>query len=220
MSCTAYKLYRERWWIVICVALIWGGNHCHWVSIPSVGKVVAEYYSQTGERIDLISTLSVGIGIPSVILATLLVDFRGTKESIRCAAFLTIIGELLCLLSSLLQGNASSYTKYFLILIGQAFTGAATPFLACVPTKISQNWFGPDYKRTLATTIMTMAPAIGMIFGHGITPLFVKEKEDVYILNICWFIPATLGSVIALCKIHKSHPDVPPSRSALLQRQR
>ena len=220
MSGTAYKLYCERWWIVICVALIWGGNHCHWVSIPSVGKVVAEYYSQTGEKIDLISTLSVGVGIPSVILATLLVDFRGTKESIRCAALLTIIGELLCLLSSLLQGNASSDTKYYLILIGQAFTGAATPFLACVPTKISQNWFGPNYERTLATTIMTMAPAIGMIFGHGITPLFVKEKEDVYILNICWFIPATLGCVLALCKINKSHPDLPPSRSADLQRQR
>ena len=65
-----------------------------------------------------------------------------------------------------------------------------------------------------------MAPAIGMIFGHGITPLFVKEREDVYILNICWFIPATLGCVLALCKINKSHPDLPPSRSADLQRQR
>ena len=67
---------------------------------------------------------------------------------------------------------------------------------------------------------MAMAPALGLIFGHGITPLFVKEKEDVYLLNICWFIPATVGSLIALCQIHKSHPDVPPSRSALLQRQR
>jgi len=105
-------------------------------------------------------------------------------------------------------------------LIGQAFTGAAAPFITCLPTKVSQHWFGPNYERTLATTIMAMAPALGLIFGHGITPLFVKEKEDVTLLNICWFIPATLGSVIALCKIHKSHPDVPPSRSALLQRQR
>ena len=56
--------------------------------------------------------------------------------------------------------------------------------------------------------------------GHGITPLFVKTKQDVFKLNICWFIPATLGSLIALFKIRKSHPDVPPSRSAFLQRQR
>ena len=133
-----------------------------------------------------------------------------------------IIGEVLCLLSSLpgLEAHTSSDARYYMVLIGQAFTGAAAPFITCLPTKVSQHWFGPNYERTLATTIMAMAPALGLIFGHGITPLFVKEKDDVHLLNICWFIPATLGSVIALCKIHKSHPDVPPSRSALLQRQR
>ena len=135
---------------------------------------------------------------------------------------LQIVGEVLCLLSSLpgLEAHTSSDARYYMVLIGQAFTGAAAPFITCLPTKVSQHWFGPNYERTLATTIMAMAPALGLIFGHGITPLFVKEKEDVTLLNICWFIPATLGSVIALCKIHKSHPDVPPSRSALLQRQR
>ena len=107
-----------------------------------------------------------------------------------------------------------------MVLFGQAFTGAAAPFITCLPTKVSQHWFGPNYERTLATTIMAMAPALGLIFGHGITPLFVTEPEHVYLLNICWFIPATLGSLIAICKIHKSHPDVPPSRSAHLQRQR
>jgi len=219
---TEYKLYGERWWIVICVALVYGGNYCHWIAIPSVGKVVAQYYGQTGEKIDLISTLSTGIGIPLCLLATFLVDSRGTKKGIHVGASLTIIGEVLCLLSSLpgLEVHTSSDARYYMVLIGQAFTGAAAPFITCLPTKVSQHWFGPNYERTLATTIMAMAPALGLIFGHGITPLFVKEKEDVTLLNICWFIPATLGSVIALCKIHKSHPDVPPSRSALLQRQR
>ena len=45
-----YKLYGERWWIVICVALVYGGNYCHWIAIPSVGKVVAQYYGQTGKK--------------------------------------------------------------------------------------------------------------------------------------------------------------------------
>jgi len=217
-----YKLYGERWWIVICVALVYGGNYCHWIAIPSVGKIVAQYYHQSGEKIDLISTLSTGIGIPLCLMATFLVDSRGTKKGIHVGAALTIIGEFLCLLSSLpgLEGYTSSDVRYYLVLIGQAFTGAAAPFITCLPTKVSQHWFGPNYERTLATTVMAMAPALGLIFGHGITPLFVKEKEDVYLLNICWFIPATLGSLIALIKIHKSHPDVPPSRSAMLQRQR
>lgn len=217
-----YKLYAERWWIVICVALVYGGNYCHWIAIPSVGKIVAQYYNQSGENIDLISTLSTGIGIPLCLLATFLVDSRGTKKGIHTGAALTIIGETLCLLSSLpgLEDHTSSAVRYYMVLIGQAFTGAAAPFITCLPTKVSQHWFGPNYERTLATTIMAMAPALGLIFGHGITPLFVKEKEDVYLLNICWFIPATLGSIFALIMIHKSHPDVPPSRSAFLQRQR
>ena len=49
-SDTEYKLYGERWWIVICVALVYGGNYCHWIAIPSVGKVVAQYYGQTGKK--------------------------------------------------------------------------------------------------------------------------------------------------------------------------
>ena len=129
-------------------------------------------------------------------------------------------GEVLCLLSSLPGLETPDNIKYYMVLIGQAFTGAAAPFITCLPTKVSQHWFGPNYERTLATTIMAMAPALGLIFGHGITPLFVKTKQDVFKLNICWFIPATLGSLIALFKIRKSHPDVPPSRSAFLQRQR
>ena len=47
---TQYKLYPERWWIVICVALVYGGNYCHWIAIPSVGRVVAQYYNQPGNQ--------------------------------------------------------------------------------------------------------------------------------------------------------------------------
>ena len=126
------------------------------------------------------------------------------------------------MLSSLpgLSNYTSSELKYYMVLIGQAFTGAAAPFITCLPTKVSQHWFPPNYQRTLATTIMAMSPALGLIFGHGITPLFVHKPEQTSLLNICWFIPAFLGSIIAICKVHKSHPDTPPSRSALLQRNR
>ena len=48
----------------------------------------------TGEKIDLISTLSTGIGIPLCLLATFLVDSRGTKKGIHVGASLTIIGKL------------------------------------------------------------------------------------------------------------------------------
>ena len=35
---------------MICVALVYGGNYCHWIAIPSVGRVVAQYYNQPGKQ--------------------------------------------------------------------------------------------------------------------------------------------------------------------------
>ena len=49
-----------------------------------------------GEKIDLISTLSTGIGIPLCLMATFLVDSRGTKKGIHTGAVLTIIGKRIC----------------------------------------------------------------------------------------------------------------------------
>ena len=54
-----YKLYAERWWIVICVALVYGGNYCHWIAIPSVGRVVAQYYNQPGTGINVVILIRV-----------------------------------------------------------------------------------------------------------------------------------------------------------------
>ena len=87
-----YVLYPERWWILVCVILVYGGNYCHWIAFPTVGKVAAKYYNQTGERIDVIPTFSTGVGIPLALFATYLVDSQGIKIGIHIAAVLTAIG--------------------------------------------------------------------------------------------------------------------------------
>ena len=74
------------------MTLVYGGNYCHWIAYPSVGKVAAKYYNQTGEVIDMIPTLSTGTGIPLALIATYLVDSRGIKTGIHTAAVLTAIG--------------------------------------------------------------------------------------------------------------------------------
>ena len=64
-------------------------------------------------------------------------------------------GGLLCFLSSLpgLVDHMSSDSQYYLALVGQALTGVACPLISCVPTKISQHWFG-DEQRTVATILL------------------------------------------------------------------
>ena len=80
------------------------------------------------------------------------------------------------------------------------FSGIACPFISCVPTKISQHWFGDD-QRTMATIILGMSNPMGIVLGQGITPLLVTEAHHVPIMNIVWFIPAGLGSILTMWKV-------------------
>lgn len=108
----------------------------------------------------------------------------------------------MCFLSSLtpLSAHLSSTSKYILVLAGQALTGIASPFIASVPTKISQHWFA-DQQRSMATTILGMSGVIGCILGQGFTPLMVYEPENITIMNTVWFVPALIGSLITFCKV-------------------
>ena len=62
-----------------------------------------------------------------------------------------------------------------------------------------QLWFGDD-QRTLATILIGMSNPMGIVLGQGITPLLVHSKDDVPLMNIVWFIPAGLGSILTMWK--------------------
>jgi hypothetical protein len=65
---------------------------------------------------------------------------------------------------------------YWLTVSGQALTGIGAPFIACLPTKISHQWFGKR-ERHLATAILGLSLPIKTILGSGVTPLFVKARK-------------------------------------------
>jgi hypothetical protein len=48
-----------------------------------------------------------------------------------------------------------------------------SPFIACVPTKISHHWF-EEHQRIIATTILSLSNPVGIVVGQAITPLFVQ----------------------------------------------
>lgn len=91
-------------------------------------------------------------------------------------------------------------TKFILALIGQALTGIACPFISCVPTKISQHWFS-DNQRTMATILIGMSNPMGLVLGQAITPFIVRAPSDIPYMNIVWFIPAALGTILTLWKV-------------------
>ena len=51
------------------------------------------------------------------------------------------------------ENNVPPNVGYWMTLVGQALTGMASPFLACIPTKVSQGWF--DEKQVNYNKIVT-----------------------------------------------------------------
>ena len=116
---------------------------------------------------------------------------------------LLYLGGLACCLSTFpyLADFMSPNIKFYTALIGQGLSGIATPFVSFVPTKISQGWFN-EQQRTLATILLSLSSAIGYFMGSMFTPMIVQEESQVPIMNIIWFIPAGIGSILTLWKVH------------------
>ena len=109
-------------------------------------SAVVFYRVATKEEITRILTVSYGLGIPFSIVAPLVVSKYGLRFGLYTGAILTFIGSLFCCVSTFPgvmteENNVDPIVWYWMTLIGQALTGMASPFLACIPTKVSQGWF-------------------------------------------------------------------------------
>jgi len=88
-----YKVYPQRWWILATVVLLNLANYSHWVAFPSVAKTAAKHYDQDGEKMDLIPTVSYGLGVPCCLLATYVVERFGLRTGLHIGGLLTGIGK-------------------------------------------------------------------------------------------------------------------------------
>ena len=48
------------------------------------------------------------------------------------------------------------------------------------------------------------------ILGQGVTPLFVKNADDIVTMNWVWFIPGTFTLIICIFGVTRSKPPTPP----------
>ena len=189
-------------------------NFAHWIAFPAVAKKAAAYYDVSGEELDLIPTVSYAAGVPTCLIATYLIEARGLKVGVKIGAYLTGFGGLLCCLSTFpgIADNVPKYYQYWMAVIGQGATGLACPFISGVPTKISQHWF-PDSQRTMATSLLGMSYPLGIVLGQGITPVLIQEPHQIPYMNIMFFIPAAIGTVLGIVMVKNNLPASPPSAS-------
>ena len=213
-----HRLYRSRWLLLASVTLLNLANYSHWVSFASVAKQGAEYYQVTGPVVDLIPMISYGLCVPFCLLAVYIVERRGLRLGLTIGSWLTAVGGGLCCLATLpgVWGGQlwwSRYHAFVITVLGQALTGMGCPFISCVPTKVSQNWFG-ESERTIATLVLGMSNPLGLVLGQLITPLLVTQPSHLPLLNLVWFLPAIPGFLLTVLGVRTSLPPTPPSPSA------
>ena len=66
----------------------------------------------------------------------------------------------------------------------------------------------------MATSLMTLSGVLGEISSLGLTPLLVDSAARVPYMNIMWFIPGLIGSIISVCQVRSDKPPSSPSLSA------
>ena len=210
-----FVTYQQRWWILSTVILLNIANCAQLVAFPSVIRITTEHYGQSEQRMNYIPTLRTALGIPFCLVTMHVVQNHGLKIALKVGGNLTGIGGLICFVSTLpgFSDYMSDFSKYYLVIIGHALMGIATPFIACLSTKISQHWFG-DNQRMLATTLLGMSSPLGIFLGQSLTPTFVLDTSDVPVMNGIWFIPCLTGFILAIMKVHSDLPPTPPSLSS------
>ena len=87
-----YKVYPQRWWILLIVLLLNIANSTHLMAFPSVSHLAANYYNQTSEKMELIPKVSFALGIPSYLLAIFVVERFGLRIGLHVGGYLTAIG--------------------------------------------------------------------------------------------------------------------------------
>ena len=88
-----YQVYPQRWWILATVVILNLANYSHWVAFPSVAKNAAKHYDQSGDKMDLIPTVSYGLGVPCCLIATYIVERYGLRVGLHIGGVLTGIGK-------------------------------------------------------------------------------------------------------------------------------
>ena len=166
--------------------------------------------------------ISYGLCVPFCLIAVYLVERRGLRFGLMIGSWLTAVGGGLCCLSTLPglwseDGSVTAWwstrTAFIFTVLGQALTGMGCPFISCVPTKVSQNWFG-EGERTMATLILGMSNPLGLVLGQLVTPLVITQPSQLPLLNLIWFLPAIPGFLLTVIGVKTSLPPTPPSPSA------
>lgn len=221
-SPTTIRVYKLRWFILICICFAQISNSINWICYSTIADFTGEFYSVGYQLINWLSLSYLVITIPAGLFSVWLADNFGIRTSINLGVWLNMTGSLIRALSSLDSANGTplipQHLKFGFLLGGQCFCALAQPFIMFVTTKFANTWFADD-QRALANTLALGSNTLGILIGSFISPQIVdssvKFVSEMSLLNLLCLVVAIVPTLLSGF-ITRSTPKSPPSYSAII----
>ena len=222
---TKIKVYKIRWYILLCICLANISNAINWINFSSIADFTGQFYAIDYDMVNYLSLVYLILATPAGFFSFWLIDTFGVRSSVNIGAWFNFVGAGVRLLSALDLANGTPIvppsSKYGVLIFGQCLCAFAQPFIMFVATKFANNWFADD-QRALANTIALGSNTFGILIGSLISPLIVNNSisfvSQMCFLHLVSFSIALFPAVMA-CFITRSTPPTPPSFSAIVNLQ-
>nr|XP_045592747.1 uncharacterized protein B0416.5-like isoform X2 [Procambarus clarkii] len=206
-----YRLYKQRWAVLVTVTILNISNASLWINLAPVATKAAEYYKMDVEAINWFSLVYLYASIPFCFISTFSVNALGLRAAIHIGSAMNCLGGVIRAVST--SGLITPlHAQYAVGLTGQTIAGMAQSFLLFIPTKVSQLWF-PEHARVVSTTILALSNPLGIMVAQISSPLIVQATSLAF-LNYVFGGVALLAQLFTLVCITRSKPPTSPSQSA------
>ena len=219
------RVYKMRWYIlsVICFANV--ANSINWINYSSIADYTGQFYGVDYDKVNFLSLIYLIMAIIAGFFSFWLIDNFGIRTSINLGAWLNFIGSVVRMLSSIDSASGSPLvpqaSKYYVLMVGQAFCALAQPFIMFVTTKFANTWFAED-QRAMASTLALGSNTLGILIGAFISPQIVNSSvafvSQMCLLNLITCGVSLLPALMA-CFVMRSTPKSPPSYSAMINNE-
>ncbi|KAI6201794.1 hypothetical protein M3Y96_00880300 [Aphelenchoides besseyi] len=207
-----YRLYKQRWYILLVVSLLNFSNAMTWVTFASITYYTDIYYGNENAA-TIFNVIFMVLSIPLGIVAMWGVDRFGIRPVCIFGSMVNFVGNLFRVL-----GSASFITdkllRFWLVVVGQIGAASAQPFIMYLPTKMAALWFAEN-QRVIANTIASMSNPLGVAAIYAISPVFVNADHSDWFIELTGTVCGlTLITMLLSFGVTSSKPKLPPSASS------
>ena len=160
-----YQLYARRWLFLLNVAMLNMLCTMIMVSFSPVATLVTQYYQISGDQVDLVPMVAIGLNVVGMVAAIYCIGKFKLLVALRYSTSITLAGGILRALSTAFsQETIERKTQFWITFGGQVIISLGVPIVITMCTKTSQVWFG-ETERPISTSILSLSPTLGGIIG-------------------------------------------------------